>query len=66
LASGFGQVRSNPDARWPQPFSVTVVFGWRRAVEPVTYRPVMALRLVVAVDRFRPEDSVTDVRLPRC
>ena len=27
-----------------QPFSVTVVFGWRAAVPPVTYRPVMALR----------------------
>ena len=44
-----------------QPFSVTVVFGRRRAVAGVTNRPVMALRLWVPEPWLRP-DSTTDVR----
>jgi hypothetical protein len=50
-------------ARHPvtQPFSVTVVSGFRFAVDLVTYRPVMALRWWVPAPLLEPL-SVTVVR----
>ncbi len=45
LLAGRGRDRRDPaHGRVGQPFSVTVLFGCRCAVEPVTYRPVIALR----------------------
>jgi len=57
-----GGVLSRPRPAIDHPFSVTVVPGCRRAVEPVTYRPEMALRCAVANERFALLDSVTLVR----
>jgi hypothetical protein len=41
---------------------VTVVFGCRAAVAGVTYRPVIALRFVVADPRLPDGDVLTEVR----
>lgn len=61
LPTPAGRRQDAPPRYSTQPFSVTVVFGWRAAVAGVTNRPVIAERDRVALPLLPPL-SETEVR----